>query len=114
MHSPRDVGVLIAAAGMGVRVGGSEPKQFRRIAVIAVAARKPTGKVLAGGRCELKFRRPPAGGRPHLVGCRDTRGLARTDAAGRQNPEHGNSRPAQSGSENSVFSERSRRVPDCH
>ncbi len=31
MNSPPDVGVLVAAAGQGVRAGGSEPKQFRKI-----------------------------------------------------------------------------------
>lgn len=32
MNSRRDVGVLIAAGGRGVRAGGQEPKQFRPIA----------------------------------------------------------------------------------
>ncbi len=31
MNSPPDVGVLMAAAGQGARVGGAEPKQFRLI-----------------------------------------------------------------------------------
>ena len=39
MNSPRDVGVLIAAAGKGVRVGGGEPKQFRAIAGIPMLER---------------------------------------------------------------------------
>lgn len=39
MNSPRDVGVLIAAAGQGIRVGGSEPKQFRKIAGVPMLLR---------------------------------------------------------------------------
>lgn len=39
MNSPRDVGVLIAAAGRGVRVGGPEPKQFRPIAGVPMLER---------------------------------------------------------------------------
>jgi 2-C-methyl-D-erythritol 4-phosphate cytidylyltransferase len=39
VRSPRDVGVLIAAAGQGARVGGSEPKQFRRIAGVPMLLR---------------------------------------------------------------------------
>lgn len=39
MNLPRDVGVLIAAAGKGVRVGGAEPKQFRAIAGVPMLER---------------------------------------------------------------------------
>ena len=39
MNSPRDVGVLVAAAGRGIRAGGSEPKQFRSIAGVPMLRR---------------------------------------------------------------------------
>ena len=39
MNSPRDVGVLIAAAGRGVRAGTAEPKQFRPIAGVPMLQR---------------------------------------------------------------------------
>jgi 2-C-methyl-D-erythritol 4-phosphate cytidylyltransferase len=39
VNSPRDVGVLIAAAGKGIRAGGAEPKQFRLIAGIPMLER---------------------------------------------------------------------------
>lgn len=39
MNLPPDVGVLIAAAGQGVRAGGSEPKQFRSIAGVPMLQR---------------------------------------------------------------------------
>lgn len=39
MNSPPDVGVLIAAAGQGVRAGRSEPKQFRLIAGVPMLQR---------------------------------------------------------------------------
>ncbi|MFC1640192.1 2-C-methyl-D-erythritol 4-phosphate cytidylyltransferase [Gemmatimonadota bacterium] len=39
MNSPPDVGVLIAAAGQGVRAGGAEPKQFRPIAGVPMLQR---------------------------------------------------------------------------
>jgi len=39
VNSPPDVGVLIAAAGQGVRAGGSSPKQFRMIAGVPMLQR---------------------------------------------------------------------------
>ena len=39
MNSPHDVGVLIAAAGRGVRAGGGSPKQFRKIAGVPMLKR---------------------------------------------------------------------------
>lgn len=36
---PRDVGVVVVAAGQGVRAGGGEPKQFRRIAGVPMLLR---------------------------------------------------------------------------
>ncbi len=39
MKLPVDVGVLIPAAGRGVRAGGSEPKQFRSIAGVPMLLR---------------------------------------------------------------------------
>lgn len=39
MPSPRDVGVVIVAAGRGVRLGGSQPKQFLPIAGVPMLLR---------------------------------------------------------------------------
>ncbi|HET7041427.1 MAG TPA: 2-C-methyl-D-erythritol 4-phosphate cytidylyltransferase, partial [Gemmatimonadales bacterium] len=36
---PRDVGVVIVAAGQGLRAGGGEPKQFRPIAGVPMLLR---------------------------------------------------------------------------
>ena len=42
MPSPRDVGVVIVAAGRGVRLGGSLPKQYLPIAGVPMLLRAIT------------------------------------------------------------------------
>ncbi|HTK56449.1 MAG TPA: 2-C-methyl-D-erythritol 4-phosphate cytidylyltransferase, partial [Gemmatimonadales bacterium] len=39
MRLPRDVGVVVVAAGQGLRAGGGEPKQFRPIAGVPMLLR---------------------------------------------------------------------------
>ena len=39
MPSPRDVGVVLVAAGQGLRAGGRTPKQFREVAGVPLALR---------------------------------------------------------------------------
>ena len=39
MPSPRDVGVVLVAAGQGIRAGGGTPKQFRELAGVPLALR---------------------------------------------------------------------------